>query len=308
MKRYIVQHFLTPKLAALALATLCVLQTQINAQELNGYVVMFPSVGLAPGERFRLTLFSPDGVRVRAQAQVHTSGGLLVSMGDGSVRLVRGGTFQSFDLNRSDIPLAGEEGTGRLQLRASCYIRMAQPWLKVDGLAVSLETIDITDGTSNTFLAGEHIIPGTADGGGRDVLIGDARRDVLMGIVRGQTLRVTVFNPPSFETEAGLEPERTSANGHIKIFDGNGAVIAQSNQAVIEQGAFRSFDFNRNDLPESSGSNRLQVRISPFFAFQSQRLPPLLASFEIVDNNTGRTEVLSGNQCLVFFLGGVPDN
>ena len=293
-------------ISALALA-LCFLQPPIHAEQMTEHLVMFPSIGLAPGQRLRLTLFNPDGEPVRARAQVHTSGGIQVSMGDGSVRLVRGGTFHSFDLNRSDIPLSGEEGTGRVQLRASCYIRVAQPWQKVDGLAISMETIEITDGTSNTVMVGE-VIPTAGDGGGRDVLIGGDGRDVLMGIVPGQRLRVTIFNPPSFETAAGSEPQQTSVNGHIKIFDGSGGLIAQSDRAVIAPGAFHSFDFSRDAFPESSGVGRLQVRIRPFFDYQSERLPPLLASFEIVDNNTGRTEVVSAPQCLVFFLGGVPGN
>ena len=283
---------------ALALV-LCLLQPAIHAEQMTELIVLFPSVGLAPGQKLRLTLFNPDGDPVRARARVHTSS-IQVAMGDGSVRLVRGGTFDSFDLNRSDIPLSGEEGTGRVQLRASCYIRVAQPWQKVDGLAVSMETIEISDGTSNTFLAGE-VIP--SSGGGRDLLVGGDGRDMLMGLVPGQTLRVTIFNPPSFESGTESEPQQHTANGHIKIFDGSGGLISQSDRVVIPQGAFHSFDFS----PESSGAGRRQVRISPFFEFQSRRLPPLLGSFEIVDNNTGRTEVLSGNQCLVFFLGGVPE-
>jgi len=33
-----------------------------------------------------------------------------------------------------------------------------------------------------------------------------------------------------------------------------------------------------------------------------------LVSFEVIDNRTGKTEVLSGQQCLGFFLGGRPGN
>jgi hypothetical protein len=43
-----------------------------------------------------------------------------------------------------------------------------------------------------------------------------------MGIVPGQKLRVTIFNPPSFESGAGSHEQGISANGHIKIFDNNG--------------------------------------------------------------------------------------
>ena len=308
MKHFIVRIVWIVKLTALALA-FCFLQPSIQAQGTPDYIVIFPSVGLAPGQKLRLTLFNPAGDPVRAQAQIHHSGGIIVGMGDGSVRLVRGGTFHSFDLNRSDILASGEEGTGRLQLRASCHIRMAQPWRRIDGLAVSMETIEIVDGTSNTILVGE-VIHHPVGGGGNDVLVGGDARDVLMGIVPGQTLRATIFNPPLFDAGDGSRPQDPTANGHVKIFDQSGILLAQSDNAVIQPGDFRSFDFDRDAFssPGETGTLRQQVRVNPFFEFRSQRLSRVLASFEIVDNRTGKTEVLSGDQCLVFFLGGIPDN
>ena len=308
MKRYIARQVLIVQLLALAL-TLSLPQPPVHAQEMTAYIVLLPSVGLAPGQKLRFTLFNPEGEPVRAQAQAHHSGGIMVGMGDGSVRFISGGTFHSFDLNRSDIPVPGEEGTGRLQLRASCYIRVAQPWRKTDGLAISMETIEIADGTSNTILVSE-VIPTPSGGGdgGLDVLIGGSTRDVLMGIVPGQTLRVTIFNPPLFGSQTGSPPQPHTANGHIKVFDKGGVLLAQSEDAVIPPGDSHSFDFNRDAFPESSGTNRQQTRIKPFFEFRSGRLTRVLASFEIVDNRTGKTQVLEGQQCLVFFLGGVPDN
>jgi hypothetical protein len=46
--------------------------------------------------------------------------------------------------------------------------------------------------------------------------------------------------------------------------------------------------------------------VKPEFAFTSHRLSRVLASVEIIDNMTGKTEVLMGHECLVFFLGGMP--
>jgi hypothetical protein len=272
---------------------------------MNGYVVLFPSVGLVPGQRVRLTLFNPNGEPVRAQVRAHNSGGIQVGLGDGSVRFVQQGVSQSFDINYSDIPFPGEEGTDRIQLRASFYLGIAQPSI-IERLTVSMETISISDGTSNTVFFGEIFPPTTPGfGGGNDLLLGGDARDVLMGIVPGQSLRVTLINPPSLDPE---QPQG-SVNGHVKIFDGSGGLLIDSDQSLIQPGAFRSFHFNRDAFGTRGerGTHRQQVRVKPFYEFPSRRLSRVLASFEIVDNRTGQTKVLQGQECLVFFLGGIPE-
>ncbi|HYV05476.1 MAG TPA: H-X9-DG-CTERM domain-containing protein [Blastocatellia bacterium] len=303
MKPFIVRQISIVKLAAMALITLCSLQTQADAQETNRYIVMFPSVGLAQGQRLRLTLFNPNSEPVRARAMSHHSGGIQVALGDGSVRFVSHGISQSFDLDRSDIPLTGEEGTGRLQLRASFELGIAAP-ATIERLTVSMETISISDGTSNTVFFAEVVPSAPGSSGGTEVLVGSDARDVLMGIVPGQTLRVTLFNPPPSDSQ----PQPPRANGHVKVFDGRAYLLAQSDEAVIPSGAFRSFDFYRDSFASQGeqGTHRQQVRVDPIFEFRSQRLSRVLVSFEIVDNRTGKTKVLSGQQCLVFYLGGVP--
>jgi hypothetical protein len=300
MKRYILRNLLIVKLTALAVAALCFAQAPARAQEMTGYIVIFPSVGLAPGQSLRFTVFNPDGAPLRAQAQIHHSGGVLVCLGDGSVRA---GGFHSFDFKRSDIPLAGEADAGRIQLSPSVRLSFSDA---IKPVVASMEIIEIKDGTSNTIFIGEIIpsIPGGA--GGNNVHIEGAARDILMGIIPGQTLRVTLFNPPAFES--GTQSE--SVNGHIKVFDGGGNLIAQSSEQAVRPGEFRSFDFDRHALPLSGapGTNRAQTRIKPFFDFESERLSRVLASFEIVDNSTGKTVAMSGQQCLVFYLGGIPNN
>jgi hypothetical protein len=109
--------------------------------------------------------------------------------------------------------------------------------------------------------------------------------------------------------ETASDTQAQYANGHVKIFDGSGNPIAQSDELVIPPGQFRSFDFNQDAFSSSPepGTNRQQVRIKPFFEFRSERLSRVLISFELIDNITGKTEVLSGQECLVFFLGGIQE-
>jgi hypothetical protein len=290
MKRYIARHVLIARLAALALCVLCLLHAAARGQGMTGYIVVFPSIGLAPGESLRLTLFNPSGTPVRVQAQIHHAGGMLVGMGDGSVRLVQPGISHSFDFKRSDIRLPGEDSTGRLQLRASFYISLAEPG-EIGGLPVSMETVSISDGTSNTIFIGEAISSLPGSGGGNDVLVGGDARDILMGIVPGQTLRATLLNPRS----SGAD----DMHSRVKLFDANGSVIAQSAELVIPPGEFRSFDFNRDalSLPGERGTGRLQVRarlevstVDPSSLTTDPGASRLLAaSFELIDNSTGHT-------------------
>jgi hypothetical protein len=303
MKRHIARHVLIAKLAALALSAICFLQAPVRAQEMTGYTVMFPSVGLAPGQSLRLTMFNPNGTPVRFQSQIYYDhgfqGGIYVA--SGFVTNNRD-EFHSFDFRRSDIPLAGEAGTGRVQLHPSVRLTFSEA---INSVVASMEIIEVKDGTSNSVFVGE-IILSQGGGSGNDTLNSGFGNDIMMGVVPGQTLRVTLFNPPSSESEAQSEP----VGGHVKVFDRSGNLIAQSAELAIPPGEFRSFDFNRFalSLPGEPGTNRANVRIKPFYNFRSERLTPVLASFEIVDNRTGKTVVLSGQQCLVFYLGGMPSN
>lgn len=294
MKPCIGRRVMVARLAVLALGALCFPQPQARGQETTDPRLVFPSVGVAPGESLRLTLFNPDGEPVRARAQVHHSGGVMVLLGDGSVRA---GESRSFDFKRSDIPLPGEDGTGRLQLRASFQVATSEPRRKKGELAVAMETVSISDGTSNTVMVSE-AIPGPMSRGGRDVLIGGDTRDILMGIAPGQRLRVTLLNPPSERRPAAI-------SGHVKVFDTSGALLARSADVAIAPGTFRSFDFDREALaaPGEPRTARVQLRIQPFVASRA-RDARALASFEIVDASTGETVALQGHQCLVFFLGG----
>jgi len=306
MKLYFTRYILIARLAALALVALCSLQAPVGAQGMTGVIVIFPSVGLAPGESIRLTLFNPDGEPVRAQAQIRHPGGGLFLFADGSVRA---GAFHSFDFSRSDIPLAGEESTGRIQLSASFEIRIAEPRKK---LAVSMETISISDGTSHTVFVGE--IP-PSRGGEESISLPE---DVIVDFGRDQRVRVTLTNPPPYGSGAGSEARRKHVRARVKFFDESGNLIAQSDELVIPPGEFRSADLNRDALPSPGEprTGRLQVRAhleattdAPSSVPTDPRATGLLAaSLEIIDNSTGKTTVLTGQQRLVFFLGGIPND
>ena len=309
MRLYGSRNMRVARLAGLALAALCIMQTPVRAQGMAGYVVIFPSVGLAPDQSLRLTLFNRDGAPVRAQARIHHLG--RHSRRPGGRLGASGGAFHSFVFKRSDIALPGESSTGRLQLSASLHVAPGAPRKKIDKLSVSMETISITDGRSNTVFVWEKLPSPFSGGRGNDVLNSGFGNDVTTGIVPGQTLRVTISNPPSSGSKAKGNP----VIGRVKFFDGSGNLIAQSDESVIPPGEFRSFDLDRDalSLPGEMGTGRLQTRgswslILPDASPRQARAPGwVAASFELIDNVTGGTEVLSGPECLVFFLGGIPE-
>ena len=107
------------------------------------------------------------------------------------------------------------------------------------------------------------------------------------GFVPGQTLRVSLFNPNP--------PERGSASvrAQVRLCDATGNVLARSPEVELPPGQFRSFDFNRADLPLVGEPNtgRLQVRGQIYYLFADGSVSPddFLASTEIIDNGTGKT-------------------
>lgn len=77
------------------------------------------SIGFIPGERLSLSVFNPPeegGEPVRAQAYIYDATGRLITRSaQVDLRPDQGYTFA---FNRDDLLLAGEPGTGRLQVRA----------------------------------------------------------------------------------------------------------------------------------------------------------------------------------------------
>ena len=286
------------RMAMLALFTLCFAQLSARAQYSGTRAlyqdIFIPPIGLAPGQSLRLTLFNPDGSPVRAQARLHHTGGVMIGLADGSVRA---GAFHAFDFHRSDIPLPGEAGTGRIQLRASVRLTFSEA---IQPVVMSMEITSITDGTSNTVLFSE-VLPSVPGGdGGSSVLPGGHARDILMGIAPGQSLRLTLFNPqPSGSDDI---PSR------LILFEADGSRLMESPEMVIPPGEFRSFDIPHAALPLLSGSptGRRQIRAHMEVNAEPKSPSLLLSSAELVDS-TGRTTTLAGQQCMVFYLGGVPD-
>jgi hypothetical protein len=112
-----------------------------------------------------------------------------------------------------------------------------------------------------------------------------------MGMVRGQTLRIGVFN-------LGLQRQSPSVGAVVRLLDTRGNVIAQTDETTLPHGQIYYFDFRRDALPLTGGTpDRLQfravvdLRVNRLELSEDPRNPSagVIPSFEFLDQVTGQT-------------------
>jgi hypothetical protein len=117
-----------------------------------------------------------------------------------------------------------------------------------------------------------------------------AGKDHLIGIVPGQTLRVSTLNP--------LEPVAPGEDGRkfkmlfaATLLLSDGRVIARTDEIPLDPGDFHSFAFKRADLPMSGEfGERLQTRAQVIWKTFRLKIE-FPSSVELVDDITGKTTV-----------------
>ena len=213
------------------------------------------------------------------------------------------GQFQSFDFNRDEISLPGESPTGRLQttLEATVSGQIKYPNRVLnqgipETFEDSVEVIDNSTGQTAVHSgrgANELSLDDTA---GKEHLnpkafqIISAGKNYLIGIVPGQTLRVSTLNT--------LEPAAPGEDGRklkilfaVTLLLSDGSVIARTDEIALDPGDFHSFALIRADLPLSGEfGERLQTRARVIWkTFRLKTEFP--SSVELVDDITGKTTV-----------------
>jgi hypothetical protein len=246
--------------------------------------LMTPSFGLGPNQRATFTLFLASGQPLRARVTLHDEGGGIVA--ESSETEVRGGTFHSFQFDPGDIHMAGEAGTGRRQLQATCWVRVSQPWGPLGDVKAVLEIVSVptgvTDGMSTTILLSEAVLPHSQ--AGATLRAAEAPTDMLVGVAPGQALRVSAFNPAAGES---TRQPRAPFRMQVNLYGPDGAVAATSREVEIPEGQFGWVTFERGDIPLAGDAitGRVQVRGKPLFAFLVEDLDNrrVATSLEIVD-------------------------
>jgi hypothetical protein len=335
MLNNLTRHARNLRLAAFALIAVCFFQpgayighaAAINIRQSpevdDEVIVLFSSipVGLAPGQTLRINVSNANKQRPcctnnlkQIGIAIHNYNGDVIARSDEIA--IQPGQFHSFDFNRDDLPLIGEAGTGRIQVRAEIRYRffsiVDRTQLTPDDFPNTLEVIDkstgqTVDGTSNTVFFAERIarqsgsanesisLPDPAAGGHDSIWIDIGSP---LGIVPGQTLRISVLNPlaPAPPGEDGRKYKMLVA---VTILDARGQAIAHSDEITLNPGEFHSFDFKRTDLPLTgeSGTGRLQVRSEirrRFFPGIASRIPQgeFPGAVELIDSSSGKTMLL----------------
>lgn len=107
------------------------------------------SVGFIPGERLSLTVFNPPeaGAPVRTTTYVYDAIGRTVSR-SASVELQPDQSY-TFTFNRDDLPEAGEEKTGRLQVHAVVQVAFMDGSVRSFKLPVWLAVVNNRTGSTN---------------------------------------------------------------------------------------------------------------------------------------------------------------
>lgn len=308
MRSGYIHHVSIIRLGALALLALCLVKSQVRAQEEVSLVFHTISWGMGRGQTARFTIFNPNETVNTEMTRQVTLVEVMLMDARGSVIAqsdeiaIPSGAFRSVDFKRGDLPVAGERAQMRAEVRYRSFY-LVDRTRAIGFPTASIELIDDDTGHSTLLISQkpkEIVVVGSKSPATAPaqtltdlpVIVYGGR--ALMGLSYGQTLRVNAFYPG-----ASADPQRQSVRARARLYDANGALLAQSAEVAIAPGKFCSFDFDREDFhaPGESGGGRLQMLVrleasatDPYsFAQDPKATGPLATSLELIDNSTGRT-------------------
>jgi len=308
MRSGYIHHLSIVRLGALALFALCLVHPQVRAQEEVSLVFHTIPWGMVRGQTARFTIFNPnEPVKTELTRQVTLVEVMLLDA-RGAVIAQRDeiaippGAFRSVDFKRDDLPVTGNRIQTRAQVRYRSFY-LVDRTRTIGFPPPSIELIDNVTGHTTLLISQkpkEIVVVGSKSPGivpaqtltDLPVIVYAGR--TLMGLAYGQTLRVNAFYPG-----ATADPQRQSVRARASLYDHNGALLAQSAEATIAPGEFRSFDFDRAEILASGEpfGGRLPMRVTleaaaidPYsFTQDPKATGPLATSLELLDNSTGRT-------------------
>lgn len=299
-------HISIVRFAALALLALCFVQPQVQAQEEVSLVFHTISWGMVSGQRARFTVFNPnEPVNTELTRQVTIVVELLDTRGaviaQSDEVAIQPGAFCSIDFNRDDLPVAGKRVQTHARVRYRSFY-LVDRTRAIGFPSISIELIDDVTGHATLLVSQkpkEIVVVGS-----NSLVISPVQAQTelpvivyanrgLVGLTYGQTLLVNALYPGD-----PADPQRRPVRARVRLYDANGALLAQSAEATIAPGESYSFGFDRALIHAAGepGSSRLPMRVSleatrdPYSFTQDPKATGLLAtSLELIDNSTERT-------------------
>jgi hypothetical protein len=150
MKQNVIRH----SMIILLIGLVALAAGRANAQSSGKYIELLSySLGVAPGETARISLTlrrlanpqSPEAP-VSARIQLLDTEGRVISQSD-EIRVEPGQT-RFWDAPRNLIPVAGEPGTGRLQLRTRMLVTTLSTDFDSESLMPTIEVLDSLTGST----------------------------------------------------------------------------------------------------------------------------------------------------------------
>ena len=295
-------HFIRPsliaRLAVCAQLALCLVHSNVRASHLLNTSTAQPSgtftltfngqmTGLARGQTLRITGSNGNdpGSRggrepVFAMATLYDAHGNPIAQ-SAEVE-IPAGEFRSIEFDRDELQLAGEPGTGRVQVRTQIRYRFLSIVDRTQLSPPSSEILDKSTGMTTAIVSCRNV---------DDPLTSGFENDNLYGMVPGQMLRFTVFNPDEPDSRGGGV---TKLGSKLLTLQGDGTYVGESDEVIIPASEFRSFDVKRDDLHIAGepGTGRLQLRGKIILWVREGSahagFSPII-SVELVTSSTGKT-------------------
>ena len=307
MRLRFIQHSLIARLAACLLLALCLIQSNVRAsqpiytsaaQTTGTFRLTFngASLGLAPGQTLRLTALNGNDPGSRGGSEpVHALATLYDAHGSPIAQSaeveIPAGEFRSIEFDRDDLGLAGEPGTGRVQVRSRIRYRFLAIVDRTQLSPPSSEILDKSTGMTAAILSGRNEDDPRRSG---------FENDALIGMVPGQMLRFTVVNPDEPDSRSG---GITKLGSKLLILQGDGTYLGESDELDVAAGEFRSIEVKREDLRVAGepGTGRLQVRGKIILWVREGSSNPNLSptvSVELVNSSTGKTAAATQGRSL----------
>lgn len=270
------------------------LQNHVRAQARDQYVVLSPPLSLGPGQFTQFTLFTPDGIPVRAEAKVIDEHNRTIL--ESPVAAIPAGAPYTWTYTHGQV--ADETRTARVHNFRVFILATAPSSQKINAFVVSIATIndsthEIVDGTSQTLAVGEY-----RSGFNVDQTHGTITQNYMVSVVPGEPVLITIFNP------AQATPYGELVTFTATITPISGSAIATSPVITIPSDEFRTVSLDTTNWPIDGATGLANVRITTIVSAASGRDPLNIKRFAVLDPNTLNTTWEAGDQCLVFFLAG----